>query len=94
MRMIAAEGKCRPVDRCCLRFKCSSVYELKAVDKLPVHELSAVNDRGPQFKYSPTTIARISLVVEILTFILPSMVPEWGPRAGPGNIKARAADLT
>ena len=26
-----------------LRFKCSSVREFKAVDRLPVHELSAVN---------------------------------------------------
>ena len=37
-----------------LFFAVRIVYELKAVDKLPVHELSAVNDRGLQFKYSAT----------------------------------------
>jgi hypothetical protein len=34
--MISAEGSSRPKDRSCLRFKCISVHELKAGDKLPV----------------------------------------------------------
>jgi hypothetical protein len=52
--MISAEGSSRPKDLSCLRFKCSAVHELKAVDELPVHELSAVNDRSLRFKYSAT----------------------------------------
>jgi hypothetical protein len=54
--MSSAEGSSRPKDRSCLRFKCSAVHELKAVDELPVHELSAVNDRSLslRFKYSAT----------------------------------------
>jgi hypothetical protein len=39
-----------------LRFKYNSVQELKPVDRLPVHELSAVNDHSLRFKYRPTTI--------------------------------------
>jgi hypothetical protein len=38
----------------CLRFKCSSIPELKALDRLPVHELSAVNGQSLRFKYSAT----------------------------------------
>jgi Mu transposase-like protein len=38
-------------NRSCLRFKCSSVRELKAEDRLPVHELSAVNGHCLRFKY-------------------------------------------
>jgi hypothetical protein len=38
-----------------LRFKCSAVHELEAVDKLPVHELSAVNDRSLRFKLQRDT---------------------------------------
>ena len=36
------------------RFKCSSFYELNAVNTLPVHDLSAVNDYILRFKYSST----------------------------------------
>jgi hypothetical protein len=41
--MIFAEESSRPEDRRCLRFKCSSFYELNAMNTLPVHDLSAVN---------------------------------------------------
>src|SRR5208337_357598 len=40
--MIFAEESSRPEDRRCLRFKCSSFYELNAMNTLPVHDLSAV----------------------------------------------------
>src|SRR6266481_6435223 len=52
--MISAEGSSRQKGRSCLRFKCSSVHELKAVKRRPVHELSAVNDHSLRFKYSAT----------------------------------------
>jgi hypothetical protein len=52
--MISTKGSSRPKNRSCLRFKYSSVHELKAADKLPVHELSAVNDHSLRFKYSAT----------------------------------------
>ena len=52
--MILAEESSRPEDRRCLRFKCSSFYELNAVNTLPVHDLSAVNDCILRFKYSST----------------------------------------
>src|SRR5205823_14304883 len=42
----------------CLRFKCSSVRESKPINRLPVHELSAVNDHCLRFKYKAT--ARLS----------------------------------
>jgi hypothetical protein len=53
--MIFAEESSRPKDRGCLRFKCSSFYELNAVNTLPVHDLGAVNDYILRFKYSSTT---------------------------------------
>jgi hypothetical protein len=52
--MISAEGSSRPKDRSSLRFKCSSVPELKPVDRLPVHDLSAVNAHSLRFEYSAT----------------------------------------
>ena len=52
--MIFAEEISRPEDRGCLRFKCSFVYELNAVNLLPVYELSTVNGPSPRFKYSLT----------------------------------------
>jgi hypothetical protein len=52
--MIFAEESSRPEDRRCLRFKCSSFYELNAVNTLAVHDLSAVNDYILRFKYSST----------------------------------------
>ncbi len=52
--MIFAEESSRPKDRGCLRFKCSSFYELNAVNTLPVHDLGAVNDYILRFKYSST----------------------------------------
>jgi hypothetical protein len=55
LRMIVAEVELTSGDRSGLRFKCSSVYELKAVNRLPVQELSTVNGPSPRFKYSPTT---------------------------------------
>src|SRR6516165_11622785 len=36
------------------RFKCSSIRELKAADRLPVHELSAVNGHCLRFKCRAT----------------------------------------
>src|SRR5208282_6212925 len=45
----------RSKNRGCLRFKCNSVHELKPVDRLPVHELSAVNGHSLRFKYRATT---------------------------------------
>jgi hypothetical protein len=33
--------------------------QLKAVNRLPVHELSTVNGPSPRFKYSPTLTAKI-----------------------------------
>jgi hypothetical protein len=54
--MIFAEESSRPEDRRCLRFKCSSFYELNAVNTLPVHDLSAVNDYILRFKYSSTPL--------------------------------------
>src|SRR5271166_4031498 len=54
--MIFAEESSRPKDRGCLRFKCSSFYELNAVNTLPVHDLSAVNDYILRFKYSSTSV--------------------------------------
>src|ERR1700724_1763571 len=53
--MIPAEEISLPKDRRCLRFKCDSFYELNAVNTLPVHDLSAVNDCILRFKYSLTT---------------------------------------
>jgi len=41
-------------NRGCLRFKCSSSRDLKPADRLPIHELSAVNGRCLRFKCSPT----------------------------------------
>jgi hypothetical protein len=38
----------------CLRFKCCSRHDLQPVDRLPVHELSAVNGHSLRFKYSAT----------------------------------------
>ena len=52
--MISAEEISLPKDRRCLRFKCNSFYELNAVNTLPVHDLSAVNDCILRFKYSST----------------------------------------
>ena len=57
--MIFAEESSRPEDRRCLRFKYSSFYELNAVNTLPVHDLSAVNDYILRFKYSSTAWARV-----------------------------------
>src|ERR1700738_600894 len=54
--MISAEEISLPKDRRCLRFKCNSFYELNAVNTLPVHDLSAVNDCILRFKYSSTVI--------------------------------------
>jgi hypothetical protein len=36
-------------------FKCSSVHQLKPVDRLPVHELSAANGHSLRFKYRATS---------------------------------------
>jgi hypothetical protein len=47
------------------RFKCSFLQELKAVDSLPVHELSAVKAHCLRFKYRPTHVV-IALVGEPL----------------------------
>jgi hypothetical protein len=55
--MMFDEESSRPEDRRCLRFKCSSFYELNAVNTLPVHDLSAVNDYILRFKYSSTSVA-------------------------------------
>jgi len=41
----------------CLRFKCGSIRELKAADRLSVHELSAVNGHCLRFTYSATATA-------------------------------------
>ncbi len=57
--MIFAEGSSRPKYRSRLRFKCSSIHEFKTVDKLPVHELGAVNDHSLRFKYSATSLDQI-----------------------------------
>ena len=54
--MISAEEISLPKDRRCLRFKCNSFYELNAVNTLPVHDLSAVNDCILRFKYSSTHV--------------------------------------
>ena len=62
--MIFAEEISHPEDRGCLRFKCSSVYELNAVNLLPVYELSTVNGPSPRCKYSPTPV-----LVHTLTLI-------------------------
>ena len=56
--MISAEEISLPKDRRCLRFKCDSFYELNAVNTLPVHDLSAVNDCILRFKYSSTDSLR------------------------------------
>src|SRR5271165_4720279 len=50
-------------DRRCLRFECSSFYELNAVNTLPVHDLSAVNDYILRFKYSSTTVPAANVSV-------------------------------
>jgi hypothetical protein len=57
--MISAEEISLPKDRWCLRFKCNSFYELNAVNTLPVHHLSAVNDCILRFKYSSTFVQSI-----------------------------------
>ena len=54
--MISTEEISLPKDRRCLRFKCNSFYELNAVNTLPVHDLSAVNDCILRFKYSSTGV--------------------------------------
>src|SRR5271165_4282537 len=54
--MIFAEEISLPKDRRCLRFKCDSFYELNAVNTLPVHDLSAVNDCILRFKYRSTHV--------------------------------------
>jgi hypothetical protein len=59
--MIFAEEISRPEDRGCLRFKCSSFYELNAVNTLPVHDLSAVNDYILRFKYSSTLVPHLAV---------------------------------
>src|SRR5271165_5402876 len=60
--MIFAEEISLPKDQRCLRFKCDSFYELNAVNPLPVHDLSAVNDCILRFKYSSTAGIRISVL--------------------------------
>ena len=44
----------------CLRFKCSSVEELRPAERLPVHELSAVNGHSLRFKYRATDKAEVN----------------------------------
>jgi hypothetical protein len=57
--MIFAEESSRPEDRRCLRFKCSSFYELNAMNTLPVHDLSAVN----AVFYDLSTVRQLALSV-------------------------------
>ena len=59
----------------CLRFKCSSVRESKPINRLPVHELSAVNGHCLRFKCRATPVLlEQGLVNEVLLLVYPVLL--------------------